>query len=102
MKKFKIGYIGLGKMGVNMVLRMRENGYQVVAYNRSEGPRAEARRLGITVVDSLQGLVRGLPRPRTVWLMVSNSAVDDVLAEVLKYLERGDTVIDGGNSLYKD
>ena len=102
MKKFKIGYIGLGKMGMNMVLRMREKGIDAVAYNRSEEPRVEARKAGIVVADSLEELVSGLPRPRTVWLMVSNSAVDEVLSEILKYLSRGDTVIDGGNSLYKD
>ncbi|MBI2476108.1 MAG: decarboxylating 6-phosphogluconate dehydrogenase [Candidatus Taylorbacteria bacterium] len=102
MKSLKIGYIGLGKMGMNMVLRLREKGYNVLAYNRSEGPRAEARKAGITVADSIGELVRGLPRPRTIWLMVSNSAVDEVLREVKKYLAKGDTVIDGGNSFYKD
>jgi len=102
MKKLKIGYIGLGKMGMNMVLRMQEKDVNVIVYNRSEAPRDEARKAGIKVADSLEELVRGLPRPRTVWLMVSNSAVDLVLSDLLKYLERGDTVIDGGNSLYKD
>ncbi|MES2088219.1 MAG: decarboxylating 6-phosphogluconate dehydrogenase [Patescibacteria group bacterium] len=102
MKKIKIGYVGLGKMGLNMVLRMQEKGYSVVAYNRSEAPRIEAKKAGIPVAQSLQELVSKLSKPRTVWLMVSNSAVDEVLTEVSKYLERGDTVIDGGNSFYKD
>ncbi len=102
MKKLKIGYIGLGKMGVNMVLRMRDKGYSVVAFNRSEEPRKEARRKGIIVAESVGELVRGLSGPRTVWLMVSNSGVDQMLAEVLKFVERGDTIIDGGNSFYKD
>lgn len=102
MKKLKIGYIGLGKMGMNMVLRMRGKGVDVLAFNRSEEPRDEARKAGVAVADSLQELVRGLPRPRTLWLMVSNSGVDTVLSEVSNYLAHGDTVIDGGNSFYKD
>src|SRR3989344_684013 len=102
MKKLKIGYIGLGKMGMGMVLRMREKGYDVLAFNRSDDPRKEARNAGIEVAESLTELVRGLPRPRTVWLMVSNSGVDAVLSEILNYLDKGDTVIDGGNSFYKD
>lgn len=102
MKKIKIGYIGLGKMGMNMVLRMREKGYDVVAYNRSPEPRTDAKKSGITVAESVEELISGLAQPRTVWLMVSNSAVDEVLKEVLKHLDRGDTVIDGGNSFYKD
>ncbi|MDO8590748.1 MAG: decarboxylating 6-phosphogluconate dehydrogenase [bacterium] len=102
MKKLKIGYIGLGKMGVNMVLRMREKGYDVLAYNRSPEPREEAHKVGIDVASSVKELFGNLSKPRTVWLMVSNAGVDAVLREVLKYLERGDTVIDGGNSLYKD
>ncbi len=102
MKKLKIGYIGLGKMGLNMCLRMREKGYEVLAFNRSPEPRKEAERKGISTKASIQEMVHALPKPRTVWLMVSNSGVDETLAEVLKYVERGDTVIDGGNSLYKD
>ncbi len=98
----KLGYVGLGKMGMNMVLRMREKGIDVTAFNRSEAPRLEARKAGVSVVDSIQELVNGLAKPRTVWIMVSNGGMDETLAEVLKYVERGDTVIDGGNSLYKD
>ena len=98
----KLGYIGLGKMGMNMVLRMREKGIGVIAFNRSEAPRLEARKAGVSVVDSIKELVNGLAKPRTVWIMVSNNGMDETLAEVLKYVERGDAVIDGGNSLYKD
>lgn len=98
----KIGYIGLGKMGMNQALRMREKGIDVTVYNRSEEPRLEAKKAGLSVADSIESLVSGLEAPRTVWIMVSNSAVDQVLSEVLKFIEKGDTVIDGGNSLYKD
>ena len=102
MKKIKIGYIGLGKMGMGMVLRMREKGIDVIAYNRSAGPREEAHKAGIDVASSVKELFGNLSKPRTIWLMVSNAGVDSVLGEVLEYLERGDTVIDGGNSFYKD
>ncbi|MSU55657.1 MAG: decarboxylating 6-phosphogluconate dehydrogenase [Candidatus Taylorbacteria bacterium] len=98
----KLGYIGLGKMGKNMVLRMREKGVDVVAYNRSEAPRTEAKKVGIAVVDSIGALVGNLQKPRTVWVMVSNNGVDETLDELIKHLDRGDTVIDGGNSMYKD
>lgn len=102
MKKIKIGYIGLGKMGMNMVLRMREKDYDVLAYNRKPEPREEAHKAGIAVASTIKELVGNLSAPRTVWLMVSNAGVDEVLKEVLNYLDKGDTIIDGGNSLYKD
>lgn len=98
----KLGYIGLGKMGMNMVLRLHEKGQDVVAYNRSEAPRAEARGAGILVADSYEELVKQLPVPRTIWVMVPNNSVDSVIAEFFPLLSKGDTIIDGGNSFYKD
>ncbi|MDO8590443.1 MAG: NAD(P)-binding domain-containing protein [bacterium] len=79
MKKLQIGYIGLGKMGVNMVLRMREKGYDVLAYNRSPEPREEAHKVGIDVASSVKELFGNLSKPRTVCLMVSNAGFDAVL-----------------------
>ncbi len=102
MNKLKIGYIGLGKTGLNMALRLREKGYGVSAYNRSREPREQAAKVGVPVAESIDELIAELPKPRTVWLMVSNNGVDEVLRDVLKHLERGDAVIDGGNSFYKD
>ncbi|MDD4988916.1 MAG: decarboxylating 6-phosphogluconate dehydrogenase [Candidatus Pacebacteria bacterium] len=98
----KLGYIGLGKMGMNMVLRLHEKGQDVVAYNRSEEPRKEAREAGVHVADSYEELVKLLPAPRTIWVMVPNNVVDSVIAEFLPLLSKGDTIIDGGNSFYKD
>ncbi|MEK7552152.1 MAG: phosphogluconate dehydrogenase (NAD(+)-dependent, decarboxylating) [Patescibacteria group bacterium] len=98
----QIGYIGLGKMGYNMVLRLHEKGHEVLAYNRSEEARKEIEKeIGIQTVASLSEF-KTLPAPRTVWLMVSNNAVDQVLKDLLLNLDKGDTVIDGGNSFYKD
>jgi 6-phosphogluconate dehydrogenase len=87
-----IGYIGLGKMGSNMVARMNEKGHTVTTYTRSGGG----------TVKTIPELVTALPTPRIVWIMVTASAVDMVLADVLPLLSPGDTIIDGGNSPYLD
>ena len=97
-----LGYIGLGRMGLNMVKRLVSHGHEVVAYNRSPEPVAEAIASGAKGVHSLQELVDGLEAPRTVWVMVSHSAVDTILADLLPLLSAGDTVIDGGNSPYQE
>ncbi len=101
MKK-AIGFVGLGRMGLNMTMHLVEEGYRVVGYNRSDSPKGEAEKAGIEVVPSLPELVSALPSPRVVWLMVSSSAVDTVLQELIPLLTSGDTVIDGGNSFYKE
>lgn len=97
-----VGYIGLGKMGLNQTLRLREQGFRVIAFNRGAEGRAQARRKGLRVADSLEEFVGALPRPRTVWLMVSSSGVDETLRKFLPLLSRGDTIIDGGNCFYED
>lgn len=101
MKK-EIGFVGFGRMGLHMATNLVEHGYRVVGYNRSEAPRVEAASVGVEVVASLREVIERLQTPRVVWLMVSSSAVDAVLDEVVSYLTVGDTVIDGGNSFYKD
>jgi len=98
----EIGFIGLGRMGLNMSARLVESGYRVVGYNRSEGPRKEAVGFGVEVTASLAETVSALSSPRVVWIMVTSNAVDLVLEELLPLLAPGDTVIDGGNSFYKD
>ena len=101
MKK-EIGYIGLGKMGLAMVARLLEKKYRVVAWNRSPEPRKEARTLGAEVSGTLQGVIAELSTPRLLWLMVPSAVVDEVLLEIIPLLSEGDTIIDGGNSFYKD
>lgn len=101
MKK-EIGIIGLGRMGQNMAFRLVDQQFRVVGYNRSEGPRREAAAYGVEVVSEISALILALPAPRTVWLMVPSGVVDQVLEEVVPLLESGDTLIDGGNSFYKD
>ena len=97
----QLGYFGLGKMGLAQVKRLAEKGYTVVAYNRSEEPRAEAKKAGAEVTNSVGGVAHALKMPRIIWLMVPHAAVDEVLTELVPYLTKGDTVIDGGNSFYK-
>ena len=101
MKK-ELGFVGLGRMGLNMATHLVEEGYRVVGYNRSEEPREEAKQVGVEAADSLAAMVEALPAPRVVWLMVSSRAVDAVLDELTPLLEKGDTIIDGGNSFYQD
>jgi 6-phosphogluconate dehydrogenase len=98
----EIGYIGLGKMGLNMVKRLVSLGHDVVATNRSKSPINEAIAAGATGVDSMLEVVQKLESRRTIWIMVPSSAVGDILEELTPLLNAGDTVIDGGNSFYQD
>lgn len=95
-----IGYIGLGKMGLNMVEHLQEKGHQAVAYNRSPESVKKAITFGAEGASSLEELVGKLEGPRTIWLMVPWKAVDGVLDDLLPLLSPGDLVIDGGNSPY--
>lgn len=97
----KIGYIGLGKMGKNMVLRLLEHGWDVTAYNRSPESIKEMEGKGARGAYSIKEVVDRLSSPRLVWLMVPHQAVDAVLKELVPLLDDGDVVIDGGNSNYK-
>ena len=98
----KIGYIGLGKMGKNMVLRLLDQGNEVVAWNRSPQPREEVAKAGAIVVDSVEKLVASLESPRVIWLMLPPGKVTQENIDVLEsLLEAGDTVIDGSNNIYK-
>ncbi|MFQ5661642.1 MAG: phosphogluconate dehydrogenase (NAD(+)-dependent, decarboxylating) [Candidatus Paceibacteria bacterium] len=98
----KIGYIGLGKMGLNMVERLLERDYEIVAFARKEESRQRAKDQGAETVSSEEEMVKALEPPRLIWIMVPYKAVDSVIEELKKYLEAGDTIIDGGNSPYKE
>jgi len=89
-----IGLIGLGKMGGNMRSRLRNNGIEVTGYARTRE---------ISDVDTIEDLVNALPTPRTVWVMVPHGApTDAVINELVKFLEPGDLIIEGGNSRFSD
>jgi 6-phosphogluconate dehydrogenase len=98
----QLGMIGLGRMGSNMVRRLSGSGHQCVVYDRS--PQAVQNLVKVKAVGtaSLAELVKALDKPRTVWLMVPAAVVDQTIADLLPHLERGDVLIDGGNSYYID
>jgi 6-phosphogluconate dehydrogenase len=98
----QLGMIGLGRMGGNMVRRLLQTGHQCVVYDRSANPVAELVREKAIGTTSLPDFVKRLTKPRAVWLMVPTALVDNVITDALPHLERGDIVVDGGNSYYID
>lgn len=99
----KLGYIGLGKMGKNMVLRLLEHKHTVVVWNRSQPALDEVAAVGAVVAKDLQHLVDSLEGPKTVWIMLpAGEATDEMIKKVAELLSPGDTIIDGANSFYKD
>jgi len=99
----KLGMIGLGRMGANMAQRLMRGGHQVVGFDPLPAARKDLEGKGAESADSLTSLVAALPAPRTLWLMVpAGEITDSTLTSLLPLLTAGDTVIDGGNSNYKD
>jgi len=98
----QIGMVGLGKMGLNMVRRLRLGGHDVVAFNRAREPYAAAKEAGAKTVDSLAELTAALRPSRAVWMMVpAGDATAQVERDLSSLLSPGDLIIDGGNSNYK-
>ncbi|HVA58575.1 MAG TPA: decarboxylating 6-phosphogluconate dehydrogenase [Gemmatimonadaceae bacterium] len=94
--------IGLGRMGANMVRRLRRRGHDAVVFDRAQ-PSVEALvREGAEGATSLADLARRLDAPRVVWLMVPAAVVDATIAELAPLLAPGDIIVDGGNSYYVD
>jgi 6-phosphogluconate dehydrogenase len=100
----QIGFIGLGRMGGNMVRRiLRDSDHEVVAWDRSADSVAEAEREGATPADSLEDLVAKLEAPRHVWSMVPAGApTQETFEGLLELLDGGDLAVDGGNSKWTD
>lgn len=98
----KLGYVGLGKMGFNMVERLIEKGHDVVVFDTNEEAIRNISKEGAQAAGSLQSLISGLNPPRLVWLMIPYQAVGPVLQDFVTFLEEGDAVIDGGNSPYRE
>ena len=98
----QLGMIGLGRMGANMVRRLLKGGHQCVVFNRSPKPVAELVKEHAVGSASLAELVKNLTKPRGIWLMMPVGAVDDTINDLLTHLDRGDILIDGGNSYYVD
>jgi len=99
----ELGMVGLGRMGANMAERLIRGDHKVTGFDPNADARKALQAKGAASVESLQELVRVLPTPRIVWLMVpSGKITDDTVNALLPLLTAGDSVIDGGNSNYKD
>jgi 6-phosphogluconate dehydrogenase len=98
----QIGMIGLGRMGGNMVRRLMRGGHQCVVYDHGPAHVKALADEGATGANSLENFLEQLVKPRVVWLMVPAGAVDSTLHELSSRMDRGDIVIDGGNSYYID
>ena len=99
----QLGMIGLGRMGANMTTRLLQGGHEVVVYDRNAEAVEHASAGGATGAESLADVVDRLETPKAVWVMVpSGAATEETVEELAGLLSMGDTVIDGGNSNYKD
>jgi 6-phosphogluconate dehydrogenase len=99
----QLGFIGLGRMGANMVQRLLEGGHAVVGYDRNPETVQQIIRQGAVGAASLEALVDKLTKPRAVWIMVpAGEPVTETINALLPHLSPGDILIDGGNSYYKD
>ena len=99
----EIGFVGLGKMGMNMVTRLRRDRHRVVVYDRATNLIAQAEREGCVGATSLADFVSKLTTPRTVWIMVpSGSPTEETVQQTADLLAAGDTIVDGGNTKFHD
>ena len=100
----ELGMVGLGRMGANMVERLVRGGHRVVGFDRDSGAVARVTSAGAGGADSLAVLAGKLTqKPRAVWIMVPSGApVDDTIDALIPHLSKGDILVDGGNSNYKD
>jgi 6-phosphogluconate dehydrogenase len=98
----ELGFQGLGKMGMNMVRRLRQGDHRVVCYGRTASKESAVREVGAEWTSSLHELIKSLAPPRIFWMMVPADVVDESIANVHPLLEPGDILVDGGNSHYKE
>jgi len=99
----QLGFVGLGRMGLNMVTRLALGGHQVVAFDRSTEAVARSREAGAQGVESLEALTAALTAPRAIWLMVPAGNPTEATIDALSHLlSPGDTIIDGGNTNFHD
>lgn len=99
----EIGFIGLGKMGMNMVTRLRRGQHRVVVYDRTADLITQAEQQGCVGATSLADLASKLTAPRTVWVMVPSGApTEETIRQMATLLASGDTIVDGGNTRFHD
>ena len=98
----QLGMIGLGRMGANMVRRLQRGGHQCVVFDRSREAVEALSRDGARGVTALADFVAALTPPRAIWIMVPAAVVEAVIRDLEPLIQRGDVLIDGGNSHYHD
>lgn len=99
----QLGMMGLGRMGKNMTLRLMRNGHELIVWNRSPEPREEVAKEGAIPFEHVEDFVNRLATPRAIWLMLPAGEVTEAMIDhLMGLLSPGDTLIEGGNSNYKD
>ena len=98
----QLGMIGLGRMGANMVRRLLRDGHSCVVFDMSAKAEEPLVQEGALGARSLEEMAKAMAKPRAVWLMVPAAVVDDTIAGISPFLDKGDILIDGGNSYYVD
>ncbi|PER97237.1 phosphogluconate dehydrogenase (NAD(+)-dependent, decarboxylating) [Bacillus cereus] len=98
----QVGLIGLGKMGLNLGLNLLDHNHEVVGFDLNRNAVEELKSYGAHGAFTLKELVQSLEKPRVLWMMVPHAGVDNVLAELSTLLDKGDIIIEAGNSHYKE
>ncbi|QGQ45258.1 phosphogluconate dehydrogenase (NAD(+)-dependent, decarboxylating) [Metabacillus sediminilitoris] len=98
----QVGLIGLGKMGLNLGKNLIDHKHQVVAYDLNINAVEEIKKYGAEGTTNIKDLIQSLEQPRILWIMVPHPVVDSVLTEITPLLDKGDIVIEAGNSHYKE
>jgi len=99
----EIGFVGLGKMGTNMVSRLSKNNHQIIVYDRSLNAIDKAVKNGAIASNSLEDMVNKLPERKVIWLMIpAGKPVEETVKSLENFLNEDDIIIDGGNSFWKD
>ena len=101
--KKELAFVGLGRMGAAMSAHLIEDGYTIHGFDTSEDARAATKGSGVKVYTTLKQAIEGIEaKTKVVWIMVPSKYVDAVIKDVSKELKRGDCIIDGGNSFFKE
>jgi len=99
----QLGMIGLGRMGANIVRRLMRAGHECVVWDRDPAPGAALAKEGAIAVDSLQAMIGALAAPRAIWVMLpAGGPTESTIRTLSSILEKGDTLIDGGNTYWRD
>jgi 6-phosphogluconate dehydrogenase len=98
----QLGMIGLGRMGANLVRRLMRDGHTCVVFDTNQDAVKELEAEGAIGASSMADLISKMERPRNVWIMVPAAIVQKMVDELKDLLEDDDTLIDGGNSYYRD